>query len=155
MLSTLHWGPFFPENGYEKTSGSVTKPTGDFSEEWHTYTFEWEKEHMTSYVDGKVVLNVKIDQSFWQRGGWDKKNFDNPWRGRPDNAPFDHPFYIILNVAVGGTNGYFPDGLGNKPWSNRSPHAVNEFYRAKDRWYPTWKGEDASLRVDYIRVYQK
>ena len=32
------------------------------------------------------------------------------WRGQPNNAPFDQNFYLILNVAVGGTNGYFPDG---------------------------------------------
>jgi len=27
-------------------------------------------------------------------------------------------FYLILDVAVGGTNGWFPDGAGNKPWLN-------------------------------------
>lgn len=37
----------------------------------------------------------------------------DPWSqtGRP-NTPFDQPFYLILNVAVGGTNGYFQDGVG-------------------------------------------
>jgi hypothetical protein len=32
----------------------------------------------------------------------------DPWSqtGRP-NTPFDQPFYLILNVAVGGTGGYF------------------------------------------------
>ena len=33
-------------------------------------------------------------------------------------------FYLILNVAVGGVNGYFPDAAqnpGGKPWSNTSP----------------------------------
>jgi hypothetical protein len=37
-----------------------------------------------------------------------------------------------MNVAVGGTNGYFPDGIGNKPWNNESPTSVNEFWGAKD-----------------------
>lgn len=34
---------------------------------------------------------------------------DNPWSqtGRP-NTPFDESFYLILNVAVGSTNGWFP-----------------------------------------------
>ena len=27
-------------------------------------------------------------------------------------------FYLILDVAVGGTNGWFPDGAGDKPWLN-------------------------------------
>lgn len=33
-------------------------------------------------------------------------------------------FYLIINLAVGGTNGFFPDGVYNpnpKPWSNNSP----------------------------------
>jgi len=33
----------------------------------------------------------------------------NPWALSPNpNAPFDQDFYLILNVAVGGTSGYFP-----------------------------------------------
>eukprot|EP01027_Heterolobosea_sp_BB2_P027523 GEZU01042967.1.p1 GENE.GEZU01042967.1~~GEZU01042967.1.p1 ORF type:complete len:108 (+),score=5.98 GEZU01042967.1:175-498(+) len=39
------------------------------------------------------------------------------WVNGSRNAPFDQSFFIILNVAVGGTNEYFPDGDG-KPWSN-------------------------------------
>ena len=30
-------------------------------------------------------------------------------------------FYLIMNVAVGGTNGWFPEAQGNKPWLNGSP----------------------------------
>lgn len=49
---------------------------------------------------------------------WDRGNFGqaivnhsalhDPWSqaGKP-NTPFDQDFYLILNVAVGGTNGYF------------------------------------------------
>lgn len=62
-----------------------------------------------------------------------------------------------MNVAVAGTAGYFPDGVGGKPWSDHSEHAVNEFYAAKDDWYPTWgpeNGLDRALAVDYIRVYK-
>lgn len=68
---------------------------------------------------------------------WDWGNFpkteDNPWKGRTNQAPFDREFYLIMNVAVGGTNGYFPDG-GNKPWSNNDPHAVNSFWDRKGDW---------------------
>lgn len=28
-----------------------------------------------------------------------------------------------MDVAVGGTNGWFPDGVGNKPWVDSSPTA--------------------------------
>ena len=36
-----------------------------------------------------------------------------------------------MNVAVGGTNGFFPDGAG-KPWSNGDPHAINAFWDSKN-----------------------
>jgi len=38
---------------------------------------------------------------------------------------------LILNVAVGGTNAYFPDGQCGKPWTNADPHAVNTFWDNK------------------------
>ena len=33
-------------------------------------------------------------------------------------------FYLIMNVGVGSTNGWFPDGQGKKPWLN---HAQSMF----------------------------
>lgn len=45
----------------------------------------------------------------------------------PDLSPSQ--FYIIMNVAVGGTNGFFPDGIDpNKPWANTSPQAFVDFW---------------------------
>ena len=58
-----------------------------------------------------------------------------------------------MNVAVGGTNSYFPDGQCGKPWTNADPHAPNAFYNAKGDWFPTWK-DSSALQVDYVRVYQ-
>jgi hypothetical protein len=29
-------------------------------------------------------------------------------------------FYLIINLAVGGTSGWFPDKVGNKPWFDSS-----------------------------------
>ena len=29
-------------------------------------------------------------------------------------------FYLVMNVAVGRTNGWFPDGAGDKPWLDGS-----------------------------------
>lgn len=50
----------------------------------------------------------------WDRGGFGQDIVNNsalhdPWSqtGKP-NTPFDQPFYLILNVAIGGTNGFFP-----------------------------------------------
>ena len=159
MGSTLHWGPHSPENGYPKTHQVYNLPSGDSADKFRTFKFYWSPERMITFVDDKVVLNVTINESFWTRGNWDKTSFNNPWANRPknkfgvSNAPFDQKYYLILNVAVGGTADYWPDGISpNKPWNNKSPHAVNEFYNAKDKWYPTWKGEDAAMVIDYIKI---
>jgi hypothetical protein len=39
-------------------------------------------------------------------------------------------FYLILDVAVGGTNGWFPDGAGDKPWLNGNLSACYRSTRA-------------------------
>jgi len=130
-----------------------TLPKGDFSQEFHTYGMVWTSESISTYIDdeSQVVLNVPINQTFWQLGGWENSPYDNPWIDGSKNAPFDQEFFIILNVAVGGTTGFFPDGVGNKPWNNSDPHAVNTFYEAIDDWYPTWT---SPLQVDSVTVWQ-
>ena len=35
-------------------------------------------------------------------------------------------FYLIMNVAVGGTNGWFPDNVGDKPWLDKSDCAYSK-----------------------------
>ena len=68
-----------------------------------------------------------------------------------------------MNVAVGGTNGFFGDDWTNggypKPWNNQSPTAFLDFWNAKNNWYPTWKpeendGENVAMLVDYLRVWK-
>ena len=53
-------------------------------------------------------------------------------------------FYLILNVAVGGTGGFFPDGVASnppKPWQDTSPTAMREFW-------------DAVSTIDRIKCFQ-
>lgn len=97
-------------------------------------------------------MSVPINQSFWQFGNWSGSGLDNPWINGGQNAPFDQEFYLIINLAVGGTNGYFPDNVGNKPWSDSSPHAVNGFWDGRAQWQPTWVGEGAALKIDSVKV---
>ena len=66
-------------------------------------------------------------------------------------------FYLIMNVAVGGTNGWFPDNIGDKPWLDQSESkfsqlfnrrsycwsfdnlaAMYDFAKAQGQWYSTW-----------------
>ena len=55
-----------------------------------------------------------------------------------------------MNVAVGGTNGFFPDSVPNypasKPWKNTSSEGPKEFWLGKDGWYPTWEGKTPPCR---------
>ena len=123
--STLHWGPFFGADKYSMTHAEYKLPTGKtFSDDFHVFGLYWDKDEMYTYLDttDNVVLKVPINESFWKLGGFDANpNLNNPWEGSGsnDNAPFDQDFFLILNVACGGTNAYFPDGQGGKPWNNK------------------------------------
>ncbi|KAI1297437.1 hypothetical protein EDD11_007127 [Mortierella claussenii] len=156
VASTLHWGPSYEFNRYPMTHAEYALPGGKtFADDFHIFTLDWRPEGLKTYVDNNLVLNVPFNNMF-QKGkfpAW----VDNMWAGS-NSAPFDQEFYLIMNVAVAGTAGYFPDGVGGKPWSDKSPHATNDFYAAKDDWYPTWGpelGTSRALAVDYIRVYKQ
>ncbi len=73
-----------------------------------------------------MVLSVPITEPFFTKGGWGP-HWNNPWQDGPKNAPFDQEFYLIINLAVGGTNGYFPEGNG-KHWSNAHTHTRHVHY---------------------------
>jgi hypothetical protein len=70
----------------------------------------------------------------------------------------DHPlaFYLILNVAVGGTNGFFPDNVGDKPWLDSSTTAMSDFWAAKDgphqARYGSSLGEDVAEMLERPEV---
>lgn len=82
-----------------------------FADDFHVYATEWSKNKLTFYVDGKLYKTITpndIPQ-------------DSKW-------VFEHPFFMILNLAVGGPWGGNPD---------------------KTTVFP---GE---MLVDYVRVYQR
>jgi hypothetical protein len=86
----------------------------------------------------------------------------NPWQHTGSKAsPFDEDFYLVINLAVGGTNGWFEDGKSNKPWVDTSPFAMREFWAARDSWWPTWqgqgskKGEEGALKIRRVRMWQQ
>ncbi|XP_030852677.1 beta-1,3-glucan-binding protein-like [Strongylocentrotus purpuratus] len=157
--STMHWGPFWPLNGYPKTHATKNLPEGQtFGSGFHKYALDWTQDSMKFYVDDELLLNVDPGTGFWDLGEFetDAPGIDNPWAYNPNKlTPFDQEFYLILNVAVGGVN-YFGDGLTNtppKPWTNDSPTASKDFWSGYNDWYPTWNGEEAAMQVNYVRVY--
>ncbi|XP_071483403.1 beta-1,3-glucan-binding protein-like [Diadema antillarum] len=161
--STMHWGPFWPYNGYPKTHATKNLANGEtFGNSFHKFVLDWTPSDLKFYIDDDLILTVNPPTGFWDLGdfGTEAPGIENPWANSPNKlTPFDQEFYIILNVAVGGVN-YFADGLQGtaKPWANTSPTASKDFYLAKDAWYPTWNpdtnnGEDAAMQVNYIKVY--
>jgi beta-glucanase (GH16 family) len=155
--TTLHFGPAYNADPYQKAHKTYTLPSGTFNDDFHVFGFVWTADRMYSYLDtdDNRVLDLPINEDFWTLGNFPEP-YTNPWVASPNkNAPFDKEFYLILNLAVGGTSGYFPDGVGGKPWTNSDGHAVNNFYNSKGQWYPTWdqKGSGSALQVDYVRVW--
>ena len=111
---TLHFGEPHTQN-----QGSYQLPEGDFYNDYHIFSCEWEPEEIRFYVDGHHYHTV--NDWFTKRPEMDKV---------PYPAPFNQTFYMILNLAVGGSWVGYPDET-------------------------TGFGENARLVVDYVRVYQK
>lgn len=98
-------------SGGNPLTAIYTLPSGKLSDDYHLYAIEWQPNEVRWYVD---------DQLYETR--------------TPADVPagkvwvYDHPFFIILNVAVGGTFPGAPDGTTTFP---------------------------QTMSVDWVRVYQK
>lgn len=123
ILGTIHYGGAAPNNIH---SGSGERHFNlDFSKDFHVYGLEWHEHNITWTVDGKAYHTENINRNMWSGKG------PNPYT--KNGQPFDQPFYIILNVAVGGT--FFGPGPYVTPAEAR-------------KWH------NPTLEVDYVRVYQ-
>jgi beta-glucanase (GH16 family) len=155
FASTLHFGPGWPYDAWDKAHAEYTHPSS-LGDDFHVYELEWTKDHIITRIDDTEVLNFPFDQDLFTKGGFDP-NLDNPWQYETDlSAPFNREFYLIFNVAVGGTNDYFPDGWCAKPWNNVDPKAVNTFYDNKEQWFPSWNypaTHDSAMQIDWVKVY--
>lgn len=111
---TIHYGE--PHN---QNQGTYTLASGDFANEYHVFAVDYEPGVIKWYVDG---------EQYYETSDWFSK-----WPGgaeKPYPAPFDQPFHVILNVAVGG------DWPGD-------PDETTPF------------DEKGAMYVDYVRIYQK
>lgn len=82
---TLHSEAFNHTKGTQR-SGTIRSST--FANEFHVYAMDWTKDRITIELDGKVYAT-------FDRKEGDK---DAQW-------PFHKPFYLILNLAIGGSWG--------------------------------------------------
>ncbi len=97
-------GPYSIENKL------ILAPGSNFPGEYHLFAVDWKPDSIQWYYDGR--LYAELTKSQLPDG---------------DQWVFDHPFVIILNLAVGGT------WLGNP---DQSTHFPKQMY------------------VDYVRVYE-
>jgi len=168
VRGSLNWGPLTWLNAVSKTFGAWPLRRGSYDTDFHTYGLEWTEEFIRIYVDTRLhhmMPVLKLDkQSFWDRGNFPRvvQNgsetivLDNPWINGTKAAPFDQSFYLIMDVAVGGTNGWFPDGAGDKPWLDGSLTAMTDFWKNKNKWLPSWPTsvEDRAMVVESVKMWQ-
>ena len=86
ILGTLHFGGKWPNNQHKGEEVPVPEVLDDG---FHTYAIEWQPERITWLFDGRIYAVRTADE--WTTTG-------SPKRG----APFDQPFHLILNLAIGG-----------------------------------------------------
>ena len=127
ILGSLNYGSHWPGNDF--TEADFAFPRGQSIGGFHTYALEWEPGVMRWYVDDQLY---SVKRHWWSCSKVDAshqgpanppKSQINPWP-----APYDKPFYLIMNLAVGG------NFLGD-------PDATTVF--------------PAEMLVDYVRVYDK
>ena len=82
IYSTLHTGLF---NHVLKTQRSAQKLVPTSCTAFHVYQLDWRPDIITIGVDGRGILRVRNDQP-GGKGAW----------------PFNVPFDLILNLAIGG-----------------------------------------------------
>lgn len=109
----------YEKNGSRGNNWHKRLYPGNVEDSFHIYSIEWEKKQrygndcINFYIDGKKSAEV------WEPNvGSNMKNW-----------PFNHDFFIILNLAIGGTmGGTVDDAIFNIP---------------------------VQMKVDYVRVYQR
>ena len=111
-LGTIHASAHSKDYQWQKnTQKTNTVKISDVDEKFHSYVLEWTEDVMKAYVDDQLYFEYK-----------------NEGLGNP-KWPYVKPFYLILNVAVGGAWG--------------SEKGIDE------QAFPQ------TMEIDYVRIYQK
>jgi beta-glucanase (GH16 family) len=107
VVGSFHWKN---DDGTEGTlNNRYSLSLADFSQDFHLYSLIWEKDGYEILVDNQVYVKAKASEI--------KATYN----------PFNHPFFLIFNVAVGGD------------WPG-APDSSTQFPQ--------------KMFVDYVRVYQ-
>jgi len=106
FLTTMHFGTSFADHR-QKGAPDQVLPAGNFSDAFHTFSVVRGKDQIRFFLDGALYYTFTSSDA-------------SPY-------PFNNPFFVVLNVAVGG------NFLG-------SPNASTVFPQ--------------QMQVDYVRYYQ-
>lgn len=110
---TVHYG-----EPHAEQQGTYVLTEGTFADSYHEFSVEWEPGEMRFYIDGNLFHTV--NDWFSAVDGEEDK---------PYPAPFNQPFFVQMNLAVGGT------------WPG-NPDENTDF-------------DKAEFEIDYVRIYQK
>jgi len=103
----------FSQHSY-KYNGSTPKTSSSYCptvySEFHTYGFQWTAETMIWYLDGVQKFKINNVEHIW-----------SSW-------PFNKPFYLMLNLSMGG-------------WGGKTD-------------YTLLKNNPMDYQVDYVRIFQ-
>ncbi|MCP4611541.1 MAG: glycoside hydrolase family 16 protein [Planctomycetes bacterium] len=115
LLANAAWGT---EKRWVPKWDDVRVPIKDFKDpgwsgKYHIWRMDWDADSIKLYVDNMLLNTIDLKETF---------NKDKEGKN-----PFRQPHYIILNLAIGGTN-------GGDPSKTKFP---------------------ARFEVDYVRIYQK
>jgi beta-glucanase (GH16 family) len=108
LHATVH--VFDGASGRHHSSGGVVKSKAPW-EQFHVYSVEWDADKLELFFDGKKVHAYLRDAA------------------KPERWPFDKAFYLIMNVAVGGS------------WGGQK--GIDE------------KAFPARMEIDWVRVYAR
>jgi len=117
-VDTIHGTIHFGEP-HKQDQGTYKLDNGEaFADDYHVYTIEWEPGEIRWYID---------DIQYHTANDWYSYNSNNE-ESYTYPAPFDQPFFLIMNISIGGG---WP---GNPDSSTIFPQ---------------------QMLVDYVRVYDK
>ncbi|MCL4135179.1 UNVERIFIED_CONTAM: hypothetical protein GTU68_026157 [Idotea baltica] len=105
--NTVSANAFWDEGGKVDAPQLYTLSAGTFADKYHVFSLLWNEQSLQFYVDDQLYHTIDISSE--------------------ERNEFQKPFYMILNVAVGGN------------WPG-SPDETTQF--------PT------SMKVDYVRVFR-
>lgn len=110
IYGTIH-GPNLSGSDSYGFGGTSTLPNAQFADDYHVFAVQWDSSQVSFLVDNVTYSTITKANALQRNGQW----------------VFDHPFYLILDNAVGGS------------WP-QNPDQTTVFPQ--------------KMYVDYVRVYQ-